>query len=83
MLVHKASKGVLAEITVSGHGGVWIRKVNLKLSMFPELNPSDWFEVPDHSALGKKCKMYYPYMVMIVKEGKLVDVVYDHPVDDE
>lgn len=82
MLIHKASRGVLAEITVPGPNGVWRQVRNLKLSMFPELDPAEWFEVRDNSAIAIKSRMHYPNIRLIEVDGQLVDVEHVPPVDE-
>ena len=46
----------------------------------PELSPEEWWEVPMSSKLGKKIRMYYPWITPVVDEaGKLTDVEIQLP----
>lgn len=76
MLVHKLSRGVLACIEVPGaSAGPWRKLRNLKLSMFPDLNPNDWWEVRDTSQLGIRLIMYYPDFIPVTDDnGALIDL---------
>ena len=41
----------------------------------PELSPEEWWEVPRGSKLGKKLRMYYPWVTPVVDEAsELTDV---------
>ena len=41
----------------------------------PDLDPAEWWEVPRNSKLGKKLRMYYPWVTPVVDEdGALTDV---------
>ena len=49
----------------------------------PELSPEEWWEVPMSSKLGKKIRMYYPWITPVVDEaGKLTDVEIQREVPD-
>ena len=81
MLIHKRTMGVLDTY--------WTGKTRLDPSTgaqvpveqeytgrtAPELSPADWWEVPRNSKLGKKLRMYYPWVTPVTDEaGELVDV---------
>lgn len=51
----------------------------------PELSPEEWWEVSRGSKLGKKLRMYYPWVTPVVDEaGELTDVeIQREPPDGE
>lgn len=50
----------------------------------PELDPSEWWETSRNSKLGKKLRMYYPWVDPVVDEaGELVDVELQPAAPDE
>ena len=74
MIVHKKSLGVLACVAVPG-AKAWTEQRDLKLSMFPELDASEWWEVRDRSSLGRKILRSYPDFQPVEMDGKLVDII--------
>ena len=81
MLIHKQTMGVLDTFwTGENHLDP---KSRLQLPVereytfrtAPELSPEEWWEVPRSSKLGKKLRMYYPWVTPVVDEaGELTDV---------
>jgi len=46
-----------------------------RLADLPELDPADWWEVPDTGPLARRIRRYYPSMRPVVGEaGELLDV---------
>ena len=81
MLVHKRTMGVLAFLwtgessTASSWGHPAPVMMEATLRRLPELDPEEWWEVPYHSPLGKKCCRLYPEMEPVLDEsGQLTDV---------
>ena len=71
VLIHKASRGVLQYCW--NNQGTAIVKANFR--NFPELNNDEWFEVTTKDHFYLTAITYYPEIILIVNEGKLVDVV--------
>lgn len=75
MLVHKRSGGVLHTVACP-RGREWVERRRLTLSQFPELDPEEWWEVPDRSPLGRKLLRWYPYFTPVLSErGELTDII--------
>ena len=73
MLIHRASRGVLWEIsTFQGNRQCWRR--GLRLRDFPELDPKEWWELDDRTALARRCRIFYPNFLPITKGGRLVNI---------
>lgn len=74
MLIHKTSHGVLFEIaTLNDNEDIEYRR-NLRLEDFPNLNPSEWWELQDNSILGKMACRYYPEFDVVELDGQLCDI---------
>lgn len=80
MLVHKRTMGVLdtfwtGETRLDPRSGLQTpveREYTFRTA--PELSPEEWWEVPRGSKLGKKLRMYYPWVTPVVDEaGELTD----------
>ena len=81
MLIHKQTMGVLdtfwtGENHLDTKSGLQVpveREYTFRTA--PELSPEEWWEVSRGSKLGKKLRMYYPWVTPIVDEsGELTDV---------
>ena len=81
MLIHKETMGVLDTYWT----GTYRLEVSTGLQTpveqeysfctAPELSPAEWWEVPRNSKLGRKLRMYYPWVDPVVDEtGELMDV---------
>lgn len=68
MLIHKSTLGVLKQVWNSDG----TRLVDATLKTVPYINPSEWWEVSSHSAIGKTALMFYPFLIAEVKDGELV-----------
>ena len=73
MLTHRAPGGVLWEISSSGDGRQCWRR-GLRLVDFPELDPKEWWELDDQTALARRCRIFYPNFLPITKGGRLVNI---------
>lgn len=81
MLIHRATMGVLDTYWTGAYRtvpGSLIREPVYREYSFtaaPELNPSEWWELPRSSRLGRKVRLYYPWITPVVDEaGALTDV---------
>ena len=80
MLVHKKTMGVLDYLWSgeyrTGPGGVRMPLERpARLKDLPELDPEDWWEVPEGSALARKIKLHYPWIEAEVgPSGELLGV---------
>ena len=81
MLIHKQTMGVLdtfwtGENHLDTKSGLQVpveREYTFRTA--PELSPEEWWEVSRGSKLGKKLRMYYPWVTPVVDEaGELTDV---------
>ena len=81
MLIHKRTMGVLdtcwtGETHLDPKSGLQMpveREYTFRTA--PELSPEEWWEVSRGSKLGKKLRMYYPWITPVVDEaGMLADV---------
>lgn len=90
MLIHKQTMGVLDtywtgsyRLEVSTGMQVPVEREYTYKSA-PELSAAEWWEVPRNSKLGKKLRMYYPWITPVVDEaGELVDVELQLAAPDE
>ena len=89
MLIHKQTMGVLQTYWTGAHRvvpGSAVPEPVMKEYTFraaPELSPEEWWEVPMSSKLGKKIRMYYPWITPVVDEaGELTDVEIQREVPD-
>ena len=76
MLVHKQTLGVLETApwdgsfrTVNGERTPVLRRAALDRL---ELDPAEWWEVPDGSALARAIRLCWPWFDPVVAEGELV-----------
>lgn len=90
MLIHKRTMGVLdtywtGETRLDPKSGLQVPvEREYTLYTLPELSPADWWEVPRNSKLGKKLRMYYPWVTPVVDEsGELTDVDLPEKPQDE
>lgn len=81
MLIHKQTMGVLDTYWTGAYrmdpkSGVQVPvEQEYTFQTIPELSPEEWWEVPKSSKLGKKLRMYYPWVNPVVDEaGALTDV---------
>lgn len=89
MLIHKSTMGVLDTFWTGAYRleaptGLQI-PVNQEYSFqtAPELSPTEWWEVPRGSKLGRKLRMYYPWVDPIMDEaGELTDVEVQQKAPD-
>lgn len=81
MLIHKETMGVLDTFWTgktrldpkSGHQVPVEQEYTFRTA--PKLSPEEWWEVPRLSKLGKKLRMYYPWITPVVNAaGELTDV---------
>lgn len=83
MLVHKSTMGVLDLIWTGKYqrgadGTLTPLLTRASLERLPELDPADWWEVPDGTALAKRISLHYPNLAPVVGEdGGLLDVIVD------
>lgn len=75
MLVHKKTMGVLT-VCWDPDGE---KMIKASLDKLPDLNPDEWFEIDQNSPLGFMIYSHYPYLIPVVENGELVDVVLDLP----
>ena len=80
MLIHKQTMGVLDYIW-TGHyrdtpdGGRIPVMRQVRLTDFPELNPDEWWELPENHPLAMRILRQYPWLTPVVgAEGELLDV---------
>ena len=74
MLIHKQTMGVLdtfwtGENHLDTKSGLQVpveREYTFRTA--PELSPEEWWEVSRGSKLGKKLRMYYPWVTPVVDE---------------
>ena len=91
MLIHKQTMGVLdtfwtGENHLDPKSGLQVpveREYTFRTA--PDLSPEEWWEVSRGSKLGKKLRMYYPWVTPVVDEaGELTDVeIQREPPDGE
>lgn len=81
MLIHKRTMGVLDTYWTGAYRldpalGVQVPvEQEYTFRTAPELSPEEWWEVSRGSKLGKKLRMYYPWITPVVDEaGELKDV---------
>ena len=81
VLIHKSTMGVLDTYWTGAYrldpkSGVQVPvEQEYTLQTIPEFSPEEWWEVPRGSKLGKKLRMYYPWVTPVVDEaGELTDV---------
>ena len=81
VLIHKSTMGVLDTYWTGAYrldpkSGVQVSvEQEYTLQTIPEFSPEEWWEVPRGSKLGKKLRMYYPWVTPVVDEaGELTDV---------
>lgn len=89
MLIHKGTMGVLDTFWTGSYRldpstGLQIPvEQEYTYKNAPELNPAEWWEVPRNSKLGKKLRMYYPWVTPVVDEaGELTDVELQREAPD-
>ena len=89
MLIHKATMGVLQTYWTGAHRtvpGSAVPEPVMKEYTFqtaPELSPEEWWEVPMTSKLGRKIRVYYPWVNPVVNEaGELTDVEIQQAAPD-
>ena len=89
MLIHKQTMGVLdtfwtGENHLDTKSGLQVpveREYTFRTA--PELSPEEWWEVSRGSKLGKKLRMYYPWVDPVVDEdGGLTDVEIQREAPD-
>ena len=89
MLIHKSTMGVLdtfwtGENHLDTKSGLQVpveREYTFRTA--PELSPAEWWEVPRSSKLGRKLRMYYPWVDPIMDEaGELTDVEVQQKATD-
>lgn len=74
MLIHRSTCSVLWEISIfRGNQQCW--KKGLRIKDFPELDPSDWWELDDRTSLARRCKIYYPDFLPVLDGDRLIDIV--------
>ena len=74
MLIHKASLGVLWEVSsFRGKQQCWRR--GLRPKDFPDLDPSEWWEVDDRTSLARRCRMYYPDFLPVSDGDRLINII--------
>ena len=71
MLIHKNTLGVLTQVW--NNDGT--RLVRATLKTVPYIDPDEWWEVNEHSAIGKTALMFYPFLIAEVKDGNLVGLL--------
>lgn len=71
MLIHKSTLGVLTEVWNSEG----TRLVPATLKTTPYIDPDEWWEVSEHSAIGKTALTFYPFLIAEVKDGELVGLL--------
>ena len=81
MLIHKQTMGVLdtfwtGENHLDPKSGLQVPvERDYTFRTAPDLSPEEWWEVPMSSKLGKKIRMYYPWITPVVDAaGELTDV---------
>lgn len=81
MLVHKRTMGVLDTFWTGAYrldprmGTLVPVEQEYVRQSVPGLDAEDWWEVPRRSKLGRKLRLYYPWVEPVVDEtGELVDV---------
>ena len=89
MLIHKSTMGVLNTYWTGAHrivpGSIAPEPVMREYTFqsAPDLGPEEWWEVPAASALGRKIRMYYPWITPVVDEaGALTDVELQREAPD-
>ena len=89
MLIHKQTMGVLdtfwtGENYLDTKSGLQVpveREYTFRTA--PELSPEEWWEVSRSSKLGRKLRMYYPWVNPVVDEsGELTDVEIQQAAPD-
>ena len=89
MLIHKSTMGVLdtfwtGETRLDPKSGLQVpveREYTFRSA--PELSLAEWWEVPRSSKLGRKLRLYYPWVTPIVDEaGELTDVELQREAPD-
>ena len=89
MLIHKRTMGVLdtfwtGETCLDPKSGLQVpveREYTFRSA--PELSLAEWWEVPRSSKLGRKLRMYYPWVDPIMDEaGELTDVEIQQEAPD-
>lgn len=78
MLVHKQTLGVLETAPWDGSfrtfNGVKIPVLRRATLNRLELDPAEWWEVPDGSALARAIRLCWPWFDPVVLDGELVGV---------
>ena len=74
MLIHKATLGVLWEVSsFQKDQQCWRR--GLRLKDFPDLDPLEWWEVDDRTSLARRCRMYYPDFLPVSDGDRLINII--------
>lgn len=78
MLVHKKTLGVLQwywdGVSMVTYDGVTMPKMEPVTLTTHELDPNEWWQVPNGTALARKIALCYPFFDPVVQEGELVGV---------
>ena len=74
MLIHKATPGVLWEVSSFRKDQQCWRR-GLRLKDFPDLDPLEWWEVDDRTSLARRCRMYYPDFLPVSDGDRLINIV--------
>ena len=80
MLVHKGTLGVLEQVWRGAYrqGPDGRREPAyhaVTLSDYPDVDPEDWWEIPNQSALARKLRRYAPWAEAITgPDGALIDI---------
>ena len=74
MLIHKATLGVLWEVSSFRKDRQCWRR-GLRLKDFPDLDPLEWWEVDDRTSLARRCRMYYPDFLPVSDGDRLINII--------
>ena len=74
MLIHKATLGVLWEVSSFRKDQEGWRG-GLRVKEFPDRDPLEWWEVDDRTSLARRCRMYYPDFLPVSDGDRLINIV--------
>ena len=77
MLIHKSTMGVLTYVW--NDSGTALMRASL--AKCPDLKEDEWWEVRANTTVGRIALRYYPNIVPVVQDGKLIDVIPKHDTD--
>lgn len=79
MLVHKETLGVVqwcwdgeSYIVFDGKPRPKMEQVTLRNR--PELDPEEWWEIPNDTPLARRIALFYPFFDPVVVDGELVNI---------